>query len=382
MRELRPEILALAVTHFNGVCQSLKGQAAYSNPRKTQFRDELVKIGETLSKCDFYRIAPDGLKALKTYVTVLFMPWAMALDTRNAYTLSQEMRRMMDNLCRQWVPDSDKFVFTAADGNFSCVRYDSDWDLLMDNIERIYGVKPSYQLIMFNIPKHLNEDFLFVGSLYHEMGHFVDAYYNIWDRVYQKVIARLGNPADATKIRDEYFPIINQTYEGDVCKNEKLRKKYLTAQIKEYIADMFATQYLGCHRGNHIEYVAAGFYDKADEEHPSPDSRWAMEEAFMKDDRSNFVYADIADEFAATGHPLTIKTVKPADCAALDKGEPMAIQDDVELHSLLWYGWDVYLRGSQAMAVAKGTPGVVLSQYDFYKRLNSAIKQTIGNYLK
>lgn len=381
MRQLRPEILSLAVSHFYEVCQSLKGQGVYSNPRKTQFRGELVKISDTLSKYDFYRIAPDGLKALKTYVTMLFMPWAMALDTRNAYTLSQEMRRMMDNLCRQWVPDPDKFVFTAADGNFSCVRYDSDWDLLMDNIERIYGVKPSYQLIMFNIPKHLNEDFLFVGSLYHEMGHFVDAYYNIWDRIYQKVIARLRSQADASKIRGEYFPIIEQTYEGDTCKDESRRNKFLIAQIKEYIADLFATQYLGCHRGNHIEYVAAGFYDRPDDEHPSPECRWAMEEAFVKDDRSNFVYADIADEFSAVGHPLTIKIIKPTDYVALDRGEQMSIQNDDELHSVLWYGWEVYLRGPKAMAIAQGTHGLVLSQYEFYKKLNSALKQTIGGYL-
>lgn len=382
MKQLRPEILSLAVSHFYEVCHFLKGQGVYSNPRKTQFRDELVKISDTFSKCDFYHISADGLKALKSYVTVLFMPWAMALDTRNAYTLSQEMRRMMDNLCRQWVPDSDKFVFTAADGNFSCVRYDSDWDLLMDNIERIYGVKPSYQLIMFNIPKHLNEDFLFVGSLYHEMGHFVEAYYNMADRVCQKMLSRLTLPAEASKIRKEYFPIINQTYDGDFCKDEARRHRFLMAQTKEYIADLFATQYLGCHRGNHIEYVAAGFYDRPDDEHPSPDCRWAMEEAFLKNDSSNFVYADIADEFAAIGHPLTNKMVRPADYMALDKGEQMSIQNDDELHSVLWYGWEVYLRGPQAMANAQGAAGAVLSQYEFYKKLNYALKLTIGGYLK
>ena len=382
MRELRPEILTLAVAHFQEVCLSLKGQVKYSNPRKTQFRDELIAIGEVLSKSNLYPINSADRNTLKNYVMGLFMPWAMALDARNVYTLSQEMRRMMDNLCRHWVPDPDKYVITAADGNFSCVRYDSDWDLLMDNIQQIYGVKPSYQLIMLNIPKHLNEDFLFVGSLYHEMGHFVDAYYNIWDRVYQKIIARLGVPAEATKIRGEYFQIIVQTYDGDDCKDENRRNKFLIAQIKEYIADLFATQYLGCHRGNHIEYVAAGAYDRPDAEHPSPECRWAMEEAFMKNDRSNFLYSDIADEFAAIGHPLTLKMVKPADHISLDKGEPMLIQNDDELHSLLWYGWEVYLRGPQAMTKAQGTPGTVLSQYDFYIRLNSAIKQTIGNYLK
>lgn len=60
----------------------------------------------------------------------------------------------------------------------------------------------------------------------------------------------------------------------------------------------------------------------------------------------------------------------------------MTIENDDELHSLLWYGWEVYLRGPQAMASAQGTPGSVLSRYDFYQKLNSAIKQTIANYLK
>lgn len=382
MRNLRPEILTLAASHFHEVCQSLKGQGAYSNPQKTQFRDELVKMGDCINALDFSKCVPKIFEAHHAYIRTILMPWAMALDKRNAYTLSPEMRKMMENLCAMWVSDPNNYAFSADDGAFACSNYSSFWGVIMSNIEFLYGIKPSCQLVMFKVPKHLHEDFLFISSLYHEMGHFVDAYYNIWDRVYQKVIARLGVPAEATKIRGEYFPIIEQTYDGDDCKDETHRNMFLVAQIKEYIADLFATQYLGCHRGNHIEYVAAGAYDKPDNEHPSPECRWVMEEAFMKNDRTNFIYADISDEFAAIGHPMTLKMVKPADYATLDKGEPIAIQNDDELHSLLWYGWEVYLRGPQAMANALGTTSVVLSQYDFYKKLNSAIKQTIGNYLK
>lgn len=382
MRDLRPELLTLAASHFYEVCCELRKQGPYTNPQKTQFRNELVGIGDGVMRWNFSSCSPNIYEAQHVYIRNILMPWAMALDKRNAYTLSQEMRKMMENLCTMWINDATNYAFSADDGAFACARYTSDWGVLMSNFDLLYGVRPSCQLVMFKVPKHLHEDFLFIGSLYHEMGHFVDAYYNIWDRVCQKVIARLGVPAEATKIRGEYFPIIEQTYDGDKCKDESRRNKFLVAQIKEYIADLFATQYLGCHRGNHIEFVAAGAYDKPDDEHPSPECRWAMEETFMKNDRSNFLYADIADEFAAIGHPLTLKMVKPADYAALDRGEPMAIQNQDELHSLLWYGWEVYLRGSQAMAKAQGAPGAVLSQYDFYKRLNSAIKQTIGNYLK
>lgn len=382
MRQLRPEILSLAVSHFYEICCELRTQGSYTSSQKTHFRDVLAKIGENLSNWDLSKCHPKIFEAHLVYVRNLLMPWAMALDTRNAYTLSPEMRCMMDNLCRHWIADADKFAFSADDGAFACARYDSDWDVLMSNFELLYGIKPTCQLVMLKVPKHLYNDFLFIGSLYHEMGHFVDAYYNIWDRVYQKVITRLEIPAEATKIRGEYFPIIEQTYDGANCKDESRRNKFLVAQIKEYIADLFATQYLGCHRGNHIEYVAAGAYDKDDDEHPSPECRWAMEYAFIKDNRSNFIYADISDEFAAIGHPLTIKIVKPSDFASLDKGEPVSVKNDDELHSLLWYGWEVYLRGPQVMAASQGTPKAVMSRYDFYKKLNGALKQSIGNYLK
>jgi len=382
MRELRPEILTLAASHFYEVCCELRKQGSYTNPQKTQFRDELAEIGNGVMRWDFSKCTPPIFEAHHVYVKNILMPWAIALDQRNAYTLSSEMRKMMDNLCSMWIGDSSNYAFSADDGAFACARYSSDWGVLMSNFEFLYGIKPSCQLVMLKVPKHLHEDFLFIGSLYHEMGHFVDAYYNIWDRVYQKTLARLKTPAEYARIRGELFPIIEQTYEGDVCKDENRRNKFLTAQIKEYIADLFATQYLGCHRGNHVEYISAGFYDKPDDEHPSPECRWAIEEAFMNDDRTNFLYADISDEFVATGHPLTLKMVKPTDYAALDKGEPMTVQNEEELHSVLWYGWEVYLRGPQAMAKAQGPSGVELSQYDFYQKLNSALKQTIGNYLK
>lgn len=151
--------------------------------------------------------------------------------------------------------------------------------------------------------------------------------------------------------------------------------------MSQYISDLFGTQYLGNHIGNHIEYVAAGFYDKYDDEHPSPNCRRKMEDAFLKDDRTNFVYADIFDEFAASNHPLQLRFVKPQDFSMLDKGEPMRVQNDDELHSLIWYGWEVYLRGPQAMAVAQGNPAIVLPKYDFYMKLNGAIRESINGYL-
>ena len=378
---MRPEILSLGGSHFKKVCDALRAQTPYSDQRKNQFRQELVAISDNFMKYNFMGNPLQVIMIHQYFLKAMFMPWAMALDSRNAYTLSHEMRALLDNLCKLWVKDHDKYIFSAADGNFSCIRYASDWDVLMDNILQIYHIRPSYQLVMFNIPKHLHEDFLFVGSLYHEMGHFVEAYYDITERVLDRLKVRLGNPSEEAVIRDEYFPIIKTTYENGVCTNAAQREDMLRKQLREYISDLFGTQYLGNHIGNHIEYVAAGFYDKYDDEHPSPNCRRKMEDAFLKDDRTNFVYADIFDEFAASNHPLQLRFVKPQDFSMLDKGEPMRVQNDDELHSLIWYGWEVYLRGPQAMAVAQGNPAIVLPKYDFYMKLNGAIRESIKGYL-
>lgn len=377
---MRHEILSLSASHFQKVGKELRGQRPYSDPRKEQFRQELVSISENFIKKDFRGALPAVNLLHRRFLFHLFMPWAMALDDKNAYTLSREMRALLDNLCKIWVEESNKFIFATTDGDFSCLRYESDWDILMDCINRYYNVRPSYQLVIFRIPKHLHEDFLFVGSLYHEMGHFVEAYHNISDRVLDKLKARLSVPAEEKQIRDLYFPIIQSTYENGVCTNANLREKLLKTQLREYIADLFGTQYLGEHIGNHIEYVAAESMNEYDDEHPSPICRRKMEEAFLNNDRTNFVYADIVDEFAASNKPLGLRYIHPQNGSKLDKGEPIQIMNEDELHSLLWYGWEVYLRGPQAMANAQGNPTNVLSQYDFYLKLNEAIRESIKGF--
>ena len=378
---MRPELLSLGASHFQRICEALRGQEPFSDPRKTQFRHELVSICDNLMENDFMTFSSDDIENHHYLLSTLFMPWAMALDTRNAYTLSSEMRAILDSLNRIWVNSYNQFIFAAEDGDFSCSSYNPGWDLLIDIISNLYGVNASYQLVVFNIPKHLHDDFLFVGSLYHEMGHFVEAYYNITDKVLERLKKRLNDPVEEAQIREVYFPIIKTTYQDGKYTNVDLRDSLIRNQLCEYISDLFGTQYLGKHIGNHIEYVASEHYDEYDKDHPSPNCRRMMAEAFMNDDRTNFVYADIFDVFAANIEPLRIRFGIPRDHAALDKGEAIKVQDENELHSLIWYGWEVYLRGPQAMANAQGDPTNVLSQYEFYMKINGAIRDSIKGYV-
>ena len=381
MNNMRPEILSLGFVNFHETCQALC-VVNFSDTRKKIFCQELKRISEIFLGINAATLVPDAIAARKRDLD-FFWQWALALDDRNGYTLSHEMRGTMDNLCKQWVADHPKYIFAATDGNFSINRYHSSWDVLMDNIDKIYGMKFSHQLVTFEVPKPLFNDFLFVSIIYHEMGHFVDNYYNISDEVARRIKGRLSNKDEEEKIRKEFFPIIQHTYDdtAGAYKDVKKRDEYIESYVGEYIADLFGAQYVGVHNINHIELNRHGTYNISSETHPAPQSRAALVNAFLTNDTSNFLLTDILDSFVATSLELKNRYVRPADALNLEKGQPLAIGKDDELHSLFQLGWEIYFKGPSAMDVACGNTAGTTSQYDFYTKLNEAMRQSIFNYL-
>lgn len=381
MNNMRPEILSLGFVTFHETCQYIC-TIPFSDTRKCVFCKELKAISDIFLSYDVASFTPKTIKDKKGDLDFLWQ-WALALDNRNGYTLSHEMRTAMDNLCKLWVKDSNKFIFAATDGDFAINRYTSSWDVLMDLMEKIYGLRFSHQLVTFLVPKHLFKDFLFVSIIYHEMGHFIDNYYNISDEVLRRIKGRLSVPAEEEKIRKEFFPIIQFTYDdtAGAYKDVKKRDEYIESYVGEYIADLFGAQYVGAHIINHIELNRHGTYNISSETHPAPQSRAELVNAFLVNDTSNFLLKDILDSFVATGLELKNRYVRPADALNLEKGQPLAIVNDDELHSLFQLGWEIYFKGPSAMDAACGNVAGATSQYEFYSSLNEAMRQSIKNYL-
>lgn len=382
MINMRPEILSLGFVHFQETCQSIC-KIEFSDERKKIFCSELKGISDIFLSYDVTSFSPQQIKDKKAELDFLWH-WALALDDRNGYTLSHEMRAMMDNLCSHWISNPKKYIFATTDGDFAFIRYSSSWDVLMDTIYKLYGLKFSCQLVTFTIPKHLFNDFLFVSIIYHEMGHFVDNYYNITDEVVRRLKIRMSDPTSEERMRLEFFPILQKVYDNStrLYTDEKKRDEYINSYVGEYIADLFGAQYVGRNIINHIEFNRHGTYNVHTETHPSPQERAVLVNAFLTNDKANFLLTDIHDSFIATNLELKNRYSEPVEAETLKKGLPMTIYNDEELHSILQLGWNVYFQGASAMASRNGNKVGTTSQCDFYAQLNGAIKQSIHDYLK
>ena len=381
MNDMRPDILSLGFVHFQETCQSISS-IAFSDSRKKVFCNELKKISDIFLTYNVAGFSSIDLMEKKSELDFLWQ-WALALDNRNGYTLSHEMRATMDNLCSAWVKNSDKFIFAATDGDFAMNPYVSSWDVLMDAFEKCYGLRFSHQLVTFTVPKHLFDDYLFSSIIYHEMGHFVDNYYNVSDEVVRRLKNRLSCGAEEKRIRTEFFPEIQSVYDAakGVYTDEKVRDQILFSYVGEYISDLFGAQYLGLHIINFLEFNRHGTYHICTKTHPSPKARASLVSAFLSGDVSNFLLSDILDSFKATGLDLKNRYVRPADAANLEKGQPITITNDEELHSLFQLGWEVYFKGAKAMDAACGKTIGATNQYDFYQKVKGAMKQSIRSYL-
>lgn len=374
MNSARPDLLALNLSHFHELCKAVS-TIHFTNPKKIGFQNDLYKLSEKLLEEDVYAMTPPEVYDRLALVN-FFQQWALAFDGRSAYTLTREMRGVIENLCAHWIPESDKYVFALTDGGFSVLPYDTGWDIMIENVKNAFNVKFAHQLVLFRVPKQLAGDFLYSSVLYHEMGHFIDSYYNISEQVFKSICDKQKNNQLPGDFVPKYFPFILNVASG----NPTLVDKCLKKQIGEYVADVFGAQYVGEHICNLMESAACGKYDNHDFEHPSPNYRERMVRDFMSCSSANLVLNEILEKFSDCGLELKNRQVPIADAEKIRMGEVLDIKDDDELHSIIGLGWEVYFNKPTTMESKIGLPPGSIDKHSFYKRINSSIKESIRQY--
>lgn len=380
---MKPEVLALSIVQFHKLCSEFSNtEQQHSDARKNRFKQGLMDVSSRFLNHNIHSLTESDINNIDHDLKI-FWPWATALDCKNGYTLSKETRGILDNLCKLWIPDNDKYIFAATDGDFAICRNTSDWKVLADSIRRIYNVDFQSYLVTFYTPKHLKDDYLFIGTVYHEFGHFYIEYNNMADSVAQKVKVCIDNGEPYSKdLLSIWFEAINlaKDEKGNIDPNK--RDSIIDSQTEEYMADLFGAQYLGFHLTEHIESNRHVRMDEMSQSHPAPNKRNQLISEFYDIDnhKSNLFLQWIIDEFQYYGKPLK-KRFLDLDSSQFIAGKPMVLNNDDELHSVFHLAWNVYMKQMSPRTDATGKRIVSTIDHHIYSKINEAVRQSIANYL-
>lgn len=380
---MKPEVLALSIVQFHKLCSEFsKPEQQHSDARKNTFKQGLIDVSLRFLHHNIHSLSESDISNIDNDLKI-FWPWATALDCKNGYTLSKETRGILDNLCKLWIPDYDKYIFAATDGDFAFRRNASDWKLLADSIRLIYNVDFQNYLVTFYIPKHLKDDYLFIGTVYHEFGHFYVGYNNMADSIAQKVKDCIDKGEPYSKdLLSIWFEAIEMAKDEKGNIDSKKRDFIIDSQTEEYMADLFGAQYLGFHLTEHIESNRQGRMSVMSITHPTPDKRNQLIREFYDFDnyKNNQFLQWIIDEYQYYGKPLQ-KRVQNLDPSQFVARQPMVLNNDDELHSVFHLAWKVYIQQMSPRKDASGKLIVSPIDHQIYSNINEAVRQSIANYL-
>lgn len=339
----------------------------YSDNRKQIFHEKLgILFSEVIENYDFS--LPMDLVFCRE-VMDFFSRSINLLDNNTINVVPHEVIECLNVALKDWVDDYSKYIIVTTDGEYCFYLLDDSIDITYTNIKNLYNIDFSYKLVNVQLPKYLLRDYLTNVVLYHELGHFIDNHYKLTNRIFPEILNKVD-----VKDLIVYFPCIKKLSVPDEI------RYVLFNHISEFFADLFASQYVGSHCCNFLDYLAHDRpKDSFSPTHPNLFYRKKIIEDFL-----NGVSNPVLDIIKKTVQTVTGKELKvrfrdlsPDDFYNL---VPTIISNEQELHSLFKLGWDVYLSGGDNFKIANAmsyTP----SQSEVYNIVNNLIEKSINNFL-
>lgn len=270
-----------------------------------------------------------------------------------------------------WIDTNAYIIVTSLNNNIAAYSYDPSLafeDLLYNSMEVQYNISFPKRLVQINVPLALSRDYFSSVVLYHELGHFIDIYYNI-----SKIIAfDLSHYNDAQwQTLEPYF-----SFTPDI-EHFKQNQDFLKSHIAEYFCDVFASQYIGNTSNNYLEYITKNspYFSFT---HPSTINRVKIVDDFLNNTQNPIVDLLTAYTLNITGKQIG-KRHTTLNSWDFYKFVPIEIKNESELHGVFPYFWDIWLKGNEDFKV-KSKVSNGLPHDKLYKMLNNLTEKTIGNY--
>lgn len=273
---------------------------------------------------------------MKIYLGIEFLHY------RKSNEVPKHLISCLEICLTEWI-DSPKFYSIVFSHNSQHLQDFKTWTFYNTHLKDIndwtkkhLGVEYEHGLIQISQPRFFNHDFMSNIPCYHELGHFVESFYNI---IFWVINNKIGFTYE--------FGTKKLTNDGNLDNKETA---YIFFWLREHFCDLYAAQYLGNIMEESLKFVAENHGYGA--QHPSTERRISVIDTFLNGS-------------GTVNDQLIVETIKEATKAQtkrhgretellISRGKPLSnnpfkvnrivkLEDKAEIHSLIVEGWKYFI---------------------------------------
>jgi len=350
----------------------------YSDKAKQDYHNNLKILFDNLKNENFCALDDDGRLKCNLILDFFFRSIEF-LDNSTHNLIPFEIVECLKIALKDWIPDNDnKFIIVTSYVN-NMLGFSFDPTLATNKdiyncLKNRYNIEFTNKLIQINLPKYLSRDYLANVVLYHELGHFLDLYYNITAPISEELSATYSklDPSEISVLK-AYFPFLD-----DPVNLYQFFPMLISNHLREYFADVFASQYINSCSCKYLDYITNSDAN-CSLSHPSTINRNKLVEEFLIG-KNNILLNKIMESTKIITNLSLQKRFDPIDGNDFMNLIPIDIENPEKLHSLFLLGWDFWLQGPKYFSSYNGM-SEALKPGQYYQIINNLIEKSIGNYI-
>lgn len=266
-----------------------------------------------------------------------------------------ETQYALQKALSHWIKDKDVLISSAALEEFNFFLAPEDiWEFVSRSIDHFDRKNYGPLVVRIGSPEAFKHRPLFCIPLFHELGHFVDHYFEI-----SKLSLIIFPPAP---------PPINMPL--DYWREINLRHRM------EYFADLFGACYCGEATNSSLNAIAP--YNPDSATHPSTAKRLNVVREFLSGKQNRMVDMLQVACKARTGQILSVKSTVPTINTSFDDVLTYNINSEAELFGLFQSGW-TYLEENLKNRIAPWIDKQTTIP-DIERTVNDLIEKSLRNY--
>lgn len=341
---------------------------------KNQIRNELIAYANAIYAFNLEKTSGKerDIHARMSIIVTEIMTYLIECSVN---PINQELQYVVRKLAATWGIDPRTNLILFCHGDYAVRHYPP---IYISWLQSLYNLGFLKQPRIVYLPREYDGDLLFSSVVFHEVGHMVEIDRSLGGKVYDELLKMIRN-TNCTIFRMYFKPEYNQ---------KEINEERVRSYIKEYIADLFGSQYLGRHILHFLDCHESLHRDKDSTDHPSFECRAKLVDSFLNFSSNN--PPQTSDKFLQIIINVFHNESAIPDLCFRDNqlseddllsGNRKELGNTQELFSLFSAAWRASLRGIQDAKTAQGIQDGELSRYDYYSSINNATKQSIIDYI-